>query len=233
MNLLPMKYFTTGSSGVDYLLLNQNKYSISMLLSTNVVRVIECNIEEKWMTVKQRKKNDMEWNEIDLDCLVQEDIINLSERGDRWEGNSLDGVPFGFGCFYNEENMIVYKGFVHNKMRVCYGCDYYPDQGCIEYEGSFYNNVRYGYGKYYDKKNNCTYEGEWYNDNLLTVSPIQIKSELKNHDIQFIIEELSIDNHCTCDIEDFVLINNYYLKRIKIGDACLKTIQQVVLKSTV
>ena len=115
-----MKYFTTGSSGVDYLLLNQNMYSISKLSSTYVVSVIECNIEEKWMTVKQRWKYEMEWSEVNLDCLVQEDIINISDRGDRWEGNSLYGVPFGFGCYYNEENVLTYKGFVFDNKKMCY-----------------------------------------------------------------------------------------------------------------
>lgn len=228
-----MKYFTTGSSGADYLLLNQNMYSISKLSSTYVVSVIECNIEEKWMTVKQRWKYEMEWSEVNLDCLVQEDIINISDRGDRWEGNSLYGVPFGFGCYYNEENVLIYKGFVFDNKKMCYGCDYYPDQGCIEYEGSFYNNMRYGYGKYYDKKGTCTYEGEWYNNNILSVSPIHIKSELNNHDIQFIVEEILIDDHCTCDMDDFILINYCYLKKIEIGYDCFEDIQQVVLKSIV
>ena len=36
-------------------------------------------------------------------------IIDLDANGARWEGDCLEWVPFGFGCFYNCENEFVVK----------------------------------------------------------------------------------------------------------------------------
>ena len=36
-------------------------------------------------------------------------IIDLDANGACWEGDCLEWVPFGFGCFYNCENEFVVK----------------------------------------------------------------------------------------------------------------------------
>ena len=48
--------------------------------------------------------------EIDLKELIKGDTIDMKENGCRWEGDSLQHKPFGYGCIYNSENQIIYKG---------------------------------------------------------------------------------------------------------------------------
>lgn len=98
------------------------------------------------MKVKTRSENVVEWNQLSVDNLIKDNIIDLSEKRERWEGDSLDHLPYGYGRIFNSENQIVYEGFVFNGMKVCFGKEYYEDVGIIEYIGHFYNNVRNGYG---------------------------------------------------------------------------------------
>ena len=113
-------YYPFGYSGYQFLERNNTRYIHSELLPDNSIRVIECDIEEKWMKVRERKDESEEWNEMNLNGLKNHDILDLNENGDRWEGNSLNGIPFGYGCVYNSENQLIYKGFVFEGMKVCY-----------------------------------------------------------------------------------------------------------------
>ena len=49
------------------------------------------------------------------------DILNLDDAGDRWEGWSRDGVPFGYGCLYGGENNLVYCGYMFEGKKVRFG----------------------------------------------------------------------------------------------------------------
>ena len=64
------------------------------------------------MKVKSRDEECSEWIEMNLNNLKRGIVIDLNEKGDRWEGDSLEGIPFGYGCVYNSENQLIYKGFV-------------------------------------------------------------------------------------------------------------------------
>ena len=79
------KYYPFGYSGYQFLERNNTRYVQSELLPYNSIRVIECDIEEKWMKVASRVKECSEWIEMNLNNLQRCDIIDLSEKGDRWE----------------------------------------------------------------------------------------------------------------------------------------------------
>ena len=135
-----------GLSGDNYLLEQRNQYICSSTLSNGLIQWIECDNINKSMKVKTRSENVVEWNALNLNDLIKDDIIDLSENGERWEGDSLDHLPYGYGRIFNSENQIVYEGFVFNGMKVCFGKEYYEDVGIIEYIGHFYNNKRNGNG---------------------------------------------------------------------------------------
>ena len=170
-------YYPFGYSGYQFLESNNTRYIHSELLPDNSIRVIECDIEEKWMKVASRVKECSEWIEMNLNGLQRYDTIDLNEKGDRWEGASLEGIPFGYGCEYNSENQLIYKGFVFEGMKVCYGIVFYGDIGIVEYEGGFYKGNRYGNGKLYDKKNELIYEGEWAYNNPLELYSLRVENE--------------------------------------------------------
>ena len=218
-------YYPNGSLGHCYLSISNTLYSHSQLLYDRVIQLIECDIKEKWMKVKTKSENNSDWDELNLDELQKKVTIDLSEKGDRWEGDSLNGVPFGYGCIYDDENQLVYKGFVYEGKKVCYGTEFYGDVGFVEYEGGFYNGTRYGCGKLYDKKNELIYEGEWYMNNPIELSKVEINEELKQIDIHFDIEELSINNSCTSELKHFLLIGFGKLKRLYLGRECFRPME--------
>ena len=208
------KYYRFGYSGCNFLSVNRSVYTQSELLPHGIVREIQCDKDDKWMKVRERKAEDEEWIEISLDEVKHHDIIDLNENGDRWEGDSLNGSPFGYGCIYNSENQLIYSGFIFEGLKVCYGVELYGDVSLVEYEGGYYNGMRYGNGKLYDKKNELIYEGEWYMNNPLETSSVKIDRELKEEDIHFGLEELEIGDDCLDNIECFKLIGYYHLKKL-------------------
>ena len=212
-----LSYYQLDNSGLNYLSIQENRYCHSELLESDTIRIIECYIEEKWMTVKEKHIESVEWNEIDTYELQHGDIIDLSDQGDRWEGNSLNGNPFSFGCIYNSENQLVYKGFIYEGLKVCYGIEMYGDISIVEYEGSFYKGMRYGYGKLYNKKNELVYEGEWFNNKSIMERSITI-NQIKNSNIHFGIEELTIGTDCLLPLPTFRLFRYNHLKKVEIKE---------------
>ena len=212
-----LSYYQLDNSGLNYLSIQGTHYCHSELLQDDTIRIIECDIEEKWMTVKEKNIESVEWNEIDTCELQYGDTIDLSDQGDRWEGNSLNGEPFGFGCIYNSENQLVYHGFIYDGKKVCYGDEFFGDIGLVNYEGSFYKGMRYGYGKLYDKKNELVYEGEWFNNKSIMERSITI-NQIKNSNIHFGIEELTIGTHCLRSLHTFRLCRYNHLKKVEIKE---------------
>ena len=216
------KYYRFGYSGCNFLCINRSVYTQSELLPNGIIREIQCDKDDKWMKVREKKKENEEWNEINLNGLKHHDVIDLNEKGDRWEGDSLNGIPFGYGCIFNSENQLIYSGFIFEGLKVCYGTELYGDVGIVEYEGEYYNGMRYGNGKLYDKKNELIYEGEWYMNNPLETSSVKIDKELKEEDIHFGLEELEIGDDCLDNIECFKLIGYDHLKKLIIHENRIK-----------
>ena len=165
MNKEDCKLYKLGNSDGNYLSIWKTRYIQSEVLQDGSIREIECDIEEKWMKVRTRRENSLDWFEIDLSELNDGTVMNMNENGDRWKGSSLKGNPFGYGCIYNSENQLKYTGFMFEGMKVCYGIEMYEDVGIVEYEGGYYVNARCGYGKLYTNDNKLKYEGEWKDGN--------------------------------------------------------------------
>ena len=84
------KYYPFGYSGYQFLERNNTRYIQSELLPDNSIRVIECDIEEKWMKVKERENHSSDWINVNLSELYHCNIIDLNDKGERWEGDSLN-----------------------------------------------------------------------------------------------------------------------------------------------
>ena len=91
----------------------------------------------------------------------------MNEKGEILKGNSLNHIPFSYGCIYESRNHLLFKIFMFNRMEVCSGAVFFGDIGVVEYEKDYYRNKINGYRRLYDKKNELIYEGEWLNDNPL------------------------------------------------------------------
>ena len=210
------KYYGFGYSGCNFLSVNRSVYTQSELLSDGVIREIICDMEEKWMKVREKRENEVDWIEMDESEIKKGDIIDLNENGVRWEGDSLNGNPFGYGFIYDEENQVIFSGFVFEGKKVCYGMDMFGDIGIVEYEGGYYNGMRFGYGRLYNKKNELIYEGEWKNNNPMNERRLEIHEELKEEDIHFGLEEIVIGENCLKNVSCFKLIGFNNLKKLVI-----------------
>ena len=172
----------------------------------------------------EKKENDREWTEINMDGLQRGVTIDLNEKGDRWEGDSLNNSPFGYGCIYNSENQIIYKGFMFKGMKVCFGSEFYGNVGILEYEGEYYKNMRCGYGKLYDKKNELIYEGDWFNNQPIELINVTVCKEMKENDISFGVKELIIEDEYKGRGCNFILHSYPHLKSLHIGRNCFSNV---------
>ena len=214
-----IRYYPCSLSGCDFLSEKGSIISHSEYLENGYIRLIECDKESNTMKVMEKKENGKEWSEINMDRLQRGVTIDLNEKGDRWEGDSLNNSPFGYGCIYNSENQIIYKGFMFKGMKVCFGSEFYGNVGILEYEGEYYKNMRCGYGKLYDKKNQLVYEGENCNQPTVTLC-----KEMKENDISFGVKELIIEDGYEGKGCNFILHSYPHLKSLHIGRNCFKDV---------
>ena len=170
-------------------------------------------------------------------------VLNLSDDGERWEGDVLNNEPYGWGVLYDSENRMVYEGFQIGDMSVCYGRSYYPDIHIIEYEGMINKGKRWGRGIQYDRNGKTMVEGEWMNgepvEKMVTITdestlfPTCVeelvidehsldKEEWFSFDLSLFshLRELRMNNGCCYHVEEVKLIGLNRLERVVIGDSC-------------
>ena len=132
-------------------------------------------------------------NEEDLSEMKQNEVLDLNDEGERWEGDVLNNEPFGWGVLYDSDNRRVYEGFRVREVSVCYGRSYYPDIQKVEYEGEICEGKRWGRGIQYDRSGLVMYDGEWMND-----EHVEKRVEVSDENILFhnYVEELILLPSC-------------------------------------
>ncbi len=189
--------------------------------------LVEWSGKEK--IVVNREKKELLYSEgVDVSGVKHNEILDLSVDGDRWEGDVLNGNPYGWGVLYDKRNRMVYEGFQINGVHACYGRAYYADLSKMEYEGEWCEGMRWGRGTQYNRNGKIVYDGEWLSDGHVETS-ITLRKEselLHNH-----IEELSVcDNACNGEewkVLDLSLLP--LLKDLAIGSECFGCIEVVKL----
>ena len=78
-------------------------------------------------------------------------VLDLSDDGERWEGDVLHNQPYGWGVYYDKDNNKVYEGFRLKDVNMCYGRSYYADIQQLEYEGDICEGKRWGRGVQFDR----------------------------------------------------------------------------------
>ena len=157
-------------------------------------------------------------------------VLDLNDDGERWEGDTLQSKPYGWGVLYDSENRKMYEGFRLNEVNVCYGTQYYSDIQKPEYEGGWFNGKRWGRGIQYDRNGNTVFDGEWFNDEHLQ-KRVEVTSDnplLHNH-----IEELTIANN-SCKDEDLETLDLELpnLRELQVGDDCCEAVVRLLLHGT-
>ena len=170
-------------------------------------------------------------------------VLDLSDDGERWEGDVLNDEPYGWGVLYDSENRMVYEGFRIGEVNVCYGRSYYSDIGVIEYKGEWCGGQRRGRGVQYDRSGNTVFDGEWMDDEQLSkrvvlneenqclhnrIEELIVIDESCNGrewsvlDLSFMpnLQVLEVGNECFVNVNEVKLVGLNRLERVVIGDDC-------------
>lgn len=213
------------------LLVNGNEYIQCEMLDTGVLCQIHCNLDTKKMFVLNKSERDPSFQTMDMNGYKEKDIIDCSQNGDRWEGGSLNGFPYGFGTFFNENNEVIYTGFLFNYSYVCYGTCFYPDLNQIEYQGGLWNGMRSGYGSLYDKSGSLLYQGLWLLDAMAKESILSIPPHCDDERIvSSLITNLTIGNHSYNRMLNHLQFTVYpFLTTLIIGDCCFRNVDTLTI----
>ena len=184
--------------------------------------------EKKVIMADVKNRRLLRVEDSDLNDVEHNEIVDMSVDGDRWEGDVLNGEPYGWGVLYNKDNIRVYEGFCIGNKNECYGVSYYSDIGVIEYEGEWCDGKRWGHGVQYDRTGIVVYDGEWLNGDRLTTT-VTITPEMAvfhNH-----IEELFVSDG-SCNGEEMTLLDLSLipsLKSVRVGSECFSYVEEVKL----
>ena len=194
--------------------------SASVIVELNINGVIEVNVDSHTL---------LRVNGEDVNGIERNRVLDLSDDGERWEGDVLHNKPCGWGVLYDSENRMVYEGFRIGEMNVCYGRSYYPDVGVIEYEGEICEGKRWGRGVQCDRNGDVTINGEWIDDAFKLEKRVAIDSGIIS--FQNRIEELIVSGGCCNGREwipfDFSILHE--LRVFKTGDCCFENVDKVKL----
>ena len=176
---------------------------------------------------------------VDWDEWKENDIIDLNNIGSYWEGGVLNGCErCGYGREYNDENNLVFEGFMLGEKKVCHGKEYRGIRGeknGLVYEGGYVNSARDGFGRLYNLNGEIEYEGEWMDNHPLAgISEKNLVWE--NGDdlvIPVLTEELSVikgfyNDEALTTLHFPPLLNR--LKKINIRSDCFKYVREFVVK---
>ena len=167
-------------------------------------------------------------NDEDVSGIQHGQVLDMKEKGERWEGDVLQNKPYGWGVLYDSENRKTYEGLRIGDVNVCYGRCYYPDNQKVEYEGEWCEGNRMGDGVLYDRHEVVIHEGEWVNNRpLLTRVEMTDKNlVLHNH-----IEELIVKNN-SCNGKEWESLDLSLLSKLRkltVGDECFNEVETVKL----
>ena len=164
----------------------------------------------------------------DVSGIDHNQVVDLNDDGERWEGDVLHNEPYGWGVVYDSENRMAYEGFRLKEVNVCYGTQYYPDVGVIEYKGEWCDGKRWGRGIQYDRNGKTVFDGEWMNDQQ------QNKRVVLNEENQLLhnhIEELIVSDK-SCNGREWSVLDLTFMPKLRlleVGDECFANVKEVKL----
>ena len=189
--------------------------------------VLEMN-EERVVIGDTQSHQLLRVNEEDMKGIEHNVVLDMKEKGERWEGDVLHDQPYGWGVLYDSENRKMYEGFRIGNVNVCYGTRYYSDIQKVEYEGEWCEGNRMGAGVLYDRDEVVIHEGEWVNNRPLLT---RVEMTDKNPVLHNRVEELIVkDKSCNGkEWKSFDLSLLSKLRKLIVGDECFNKVERVKL----
>lgn len=183
---------------------------------------IEYNIKTKEIRMSEKEIGQPDYSPVISVLFDIKSNTVLSNDRLYWEGSSLDDVPFGFGSLYNSSNQLLYRGVYIIDRKECFGADFYPDLGVVEYSGCYWDGQRHGMGMLYDRIGKLLYKGDYLCDSSDYEKCLTLNTYLDDYSIHSLIEELIIAEYCNWNLKNEMELCGYEnLRRIQIGRYCL------------
>ena len=195
------------------------KKSHSVVVELRLNEVTEVNVDSREL---------LRVNDEDVSGIEQNQVLDLNDEGERWEGDVLNSQPCGWGVLYDSENRRVYEGFRVGDVSICYGRSYYPENKKVEYEGGICGGMRWGRGTQSDRQGNIVLKGEWMNNEPLSKRVVVNEENqlLHNH-----IEELIVSKN-SCNGPEWTALDlplMPHLRVLEVGDECFENVEEVKL----
>ena len=222
------------------------------IVNGSKTNILWCDMNKKVvMKAITRRTQRCKWTTVDLSGIEPNRVLDLSDEGDRWEGDIMDGKPFGWGVLYDGDDNVAYEGFRVGDVNLCIGRSYYPDIHKVQYEGELCNGKRWGRGTQYDRNGNVVYEGEWLDDAPLETrceideekqllhSRVEVLTVRQNKcsdsyqwrvfDLSMLVSlrELTVESDCYKAVEVVKLVGMHELERVVIGSYCFRGVNPV------
>ena len=192
---------------VDSVLLHRDDFIVLQMKEERVV--IGDLVSHQLLRVNHDDVRDIEHNV----------VLDMKEKGERWEGDVFQNKPYGWGVLYDSENRKKYEGFRIGDVNVCYGIEYYPDLQRTAYKGEWCEGKRMGRGFLLDRNGETVFDGEWVNNRPLSR---QVEITNGNKSLHSRVEELIVkDNSCNeAMLENLNFSFMPKLRELKIGKNC-------------
>ena len=202
-------------------------------LDNDRFQCIEYNMITKELKLSERKRNESQFHNLNLSESQSWRIIDQSSKGFRWEGLCVHNSSCGYGNLFNDDNELMYRGVMINDKKECFGTEYYPGLGLVEYIGCYCNNERHGFGLMYGCKGDLLYEGEFLCGNGDYDKCIKIENmNCDDSCIHNWIEELLIGDNCFVETNVDIILNGWmYLKVLSIGNSSFRSVNSLSLNS--
>ena len=167
---------------------------------------IEYNLITKEIKVSKKDGQDSDFICEYIANIERSSLVDISNNGLHWEGCCLNNSPFGYGSLYNNENELIYRGVMIRDNKECFGIEFYPSLGIVEYIGCYWNNERHGFGMLYDRKGELLHQNIFMFDSSDYETHTVLKDFTNECSLHSLICELMIDEECGNELnEDFVL----------------------------
>lgn len=133
---------------------------IASIKETSDIVKFSFDLQTKKFEVTKKEHTDSEFHPLNFN-IEENGSLYSPDDGISYEGPIENDNPLGYGSLFNESNQLVYRGVMYGPMKMCFGVEFYPDLGKVEYCGCFYGITRHGFGRLYDRQGELIYEGEW------------------------------------------------------------------------
>lgn len=159
------------------------------------------------------KDKDGNEGRFDITKILPNKVIDISNNGERWEGEAYNNEPFGWGTIWNSENEPIYKGFHFGTQHWGLGVEYYSPNTVRKFNGYWCDGIKQGHGILYDKKENELYNGIYCGDNQnyqkCRVSKTMTAPLITKTLVSIFIESDSCKNIYAIDIVNFPNLESF------------------------